>query len=149
MADLLDRIRGELDVRLGELRPLVGEHDRLEAALRVLGEPDRTSRSAPRSAPAKRSAAASAAGPPPAPKPSPAKRRKHAAHGANRRAVLHTVSERPGASAGEIAAVSGVERSSLYALLARLVQTGELVKRDLPTGQAGYAPADQDATALA
>jgi hypothetical protein len=145
MADLLDRIRGELDVRLGELRPLVGEHDRLEAALRVLGEPERASRSTP----AKRSPAASAAGPPPAPKPSPAKRRKHAPQGANRRAVLHTVNERPGASAGEIAAVSGVERSSLYALLARLVQAGELVKRDLPTGQSGYAPGDQGATAQA
>lgn len=136
MADLLDRIRDQLDVRLSELRPLLDEHDRLVAALRALGESDRVSRGAPTT----RAAARPAAAAPATPKAAPAKRRKHAPQGANRRAVLHTVQERPGASAGEIAAVSGVERSSLYALLARLVQAGELVKRDLPTGQTGYAP---------
>jgi len=137
MTDLLDRIRDELDVRLSELRPLIDEHERLAAALRALGESDRVSRSAPTS----RATVAPAAGAPAAPRATPAKRRKHAPQGANRQAVLHTVEERPGASVGEIAAVSGVERSSLYALLARLVKAGELVKRDLPTGQTGYAPA--------
>lgn len=39
MAELLDRIRVEISTRLTELRPLVDEHRRLEAALRALSEP--------------------------------------------------------------------------------------------------------------
>ena len=38
MADLLDRIREQLSARLGELRPLVDEHARLEAAMHALGD---------------------------------------------------------------------------------------------------------------
>ena len=134
MAELLDRIRGELDVRMNELRPLLDEHDRLAAALQALGDADR------KGAQSTGSAAATGRGRRSAKRSSPAKRRTHAPRGANRQAVLDAVRDRPGASAGELAAVSGVSRNSLYALLARLVDEGELVKRDLPTGQTGYAP---------
>ena len=136
MADLLGRIRGELDARMNELRPLLDEHDRLAAALQALGDADKMGVAAQTTG----SAAATGRGRRSATRSSPAKRRTHAPRGANRQAVLDAVRDRPGASAGELAAVSGVSRNSLYALLARLVDEGELVKRDLPTGQTGYAP---------
>jgi DNA-binding IclR family transcriptional regulator len=40
--------------------------------------------------------------------------------------VLRAVQERPGATSAELAAVSGVQPSTLYALLTRLVNDGEL-----------------------
>jgi hypothetical protein len=37
MADLVDRIRKELDARIEQLRPLVGEFERLQRAAAALG----------------------------------------------------------------------------------------------------------------
>jgi hypothetical protein len=70
-----------------------------------------------------------------------------APRGANREAVLAVVRERPGVTARELAAASGVTGGTLYSLLARLTARGELAKRDLPGGQTGYALADGDAPA--
>jgi len=69
--------------------------------------------------------------------------------GANREAVLAVVRERPGATAREVTAASGVTGGTLNSLLARLIARGELAKRDLPGGQTGYALADSDASATA
>jgi hypothetical protein len=130
--DLLDRIREQISMRLAELRPLVDEHRRLDAALQALGEMD---------SPA--AVAASASSPaqtrPRAHKASPPTRRKRAPRGANREAVLRAAQQRPGATSAELAAVSEVEPNTLKALLARLVKAGELQKRALPTGRTGYA----------
>ena len=130
MADLLDRIRSELTSRLEELRPLVEEQRRLEAALHALG--DRAS--TPSTAVAPRAPASSRGA-----KPTPTPTRKRAPRGANRQAVLRAVGERPGATSAELATVSGVERNTLYGLLARLVKDGELQTSELPTGRTGYA----------
>ena len=132
MADLLDRIRTEMHARLEDLRPLVDEQRRLEAALHALGD----------SAPA--ASSASSAGPRApassrARKRAPAQPRKRAPRGANREAVLAAVRDRPGATSAELASVSGVERNTLYGLLARLVKEGELKTCELPTGRTGYA----------
>ena len=125
----------EINTRLSELWPLVDEHRRLDAALQALGDRART-------APVP---------PPPEPKASArprartagrAKPRKRAPRGANREAVLRAVTDRPGATSAELAAVSGVERNTLNGLLARLVKDGELQKRSLPTGRTGYALGD-------
>ncbi|MCA1701132.1 MAG: hypothetical protein LC790_20425 [Actinobacteria bacterium] len=70
------------------------------------------------------------------------KARKRAAKGANRGAVLRAAQQRPGATAAELAVVSKVERNTLNVLLSRLVKAGELQKRALPTGRAGYALGD-------
>ena len=70
-----------------------------------------------------------------------------APRGANREAVLAVVRERPGVTAREVAAASGVTGGTLYSLLARLTARGELAKRDLPGGQTGYALADSHARA--
>jgi CRP-like cAMP-binding protein len=136
MPDLLKDIREQLDARLAELRPLVDEHGRLNAAMKALSETKpRAAGATPASSPVKTTSAR-------AHKPPPAKRRKRAPRGANRQAVLRAASERPGATRAELAAVSGVDPNTLSALLARLVKAGELQTRALPTGRTGYALAD-------
>lgn len=133
MPDLLKDIRQQLDARLAELRPLVDEHGRLNAAMKALSETKpRAAGATPASSPVKTTSAR-------ARKPPPAKR---APRGANRQAVLRAASERPGATRAELAAVSGVDPNTLSALLARLVKAGALQTRALPTGRTGYALAD-------
>ncbi len=131
MPDLLERIRQEISTRLAELRPLVDEHARLDAAMQALGEvPQRAAIAPPAGSPRQTKPRAHNA--------PPVKPRKRAPRGANREAVLRAARERPGATAAELADVSGVDRSTLNALLARLVKAGELQTRELPTGRAGY-----------
>jgi hypothetical protein len=123
--DLVDRICEELDTRLAELRPLVDEYGRLAAAVEALGD---VQRDAPVAVPAS-----------PSVQTRPRKTsRKRAPRGANREAVLKAARERPGVTGAELAAVSGVERNTLNALLSRLVKRGELQARALPTGRTGY-----------
>lgn len=132
MADLLDRVRQQINTRLSELRPLVDEQRRLEAALQALGDP---------------AAAAAGAAPararrqtkPAARKTTPIEKRKRAPRGANRAAVLRAVEDRPGATSAELATRSGLQRNTLNTLLSRLVKEGELQTRALPTGKTGYA----------
>jgi hypothetical protein len=135
LPDLLDRIREQLSTRLAELRPLVDEHARLEAAMQALGDvkPRNTGTGAANSSIKTKSRAQ---------KTPPPKRRTRAPRGANREAVLRAASERPGATSAELAAVSGVQQNTLNGLLARLIRGGELQKRALPTGRTGYALVD-------
>lgn len=131
MPELLDRIRSEMSARLAELRPLVDEHTRLTAALQVLRDVDsRKPVRAPAAPAASRSRPA---------KTTPAAAHKRAPRGANRLAVLRAVEDRPGATSAELVTASGVQASTVHALLARLVESGELQKETLPTGRAGYA----------
>jgi DNA-binding IscR family transcriptional regulator len=58
---------------------------------------------------------------------------------------LRAAQERPGATGAELAAVSGIQRNTLNALLARLVKSGELQTRALPTGRTGYVLGEQTA----
>ena len=132
MADLLDRIRAEMSTRLAELRPLVDEHTRLDAALQALGDTDHRT-----PVPASPAAAARSRSHPP--HNTPATARKRAPRGANRLAVLRAAEDRPGATSAELATISGVQANTLHALLARLVKSGELQKETLPTNRTGYA----------
>jgi hypothetical protein len=132
MPDLLDRIRSEMSTRLAELRPLVDEHTRLDAARQALGAVDSHPRVSASAAPTTRSRSR-------APDTAPATARKRAARGANRLAVLRAAEDRPGVTSAELATIAGVQRSTLHALLARLVNSGELQKETLPTGRTGYA----------
>jgi hypothetical protein len=59
--------------------------------------------------------------------------------------VLAVVRERPGVTTRELAAASGVTGGTLYSLLRRLTEQGELAKRELPGGQTGYALASRGA----
>jgi hypothetical protein len=132
MPDLLDRIQSEIRERLAASRDAVEEYQRLQAALAALSETDDgDGRRAPR-----RARATSA----PASRP-------RAARGANRDAVLRALADRPGASAGELAAASGVSKPVLYNLLRTLSQRGELNRQELPGGGTGYALASSEPAA--
>jgi hypothetical protein len=74
--------------------------------------------------------------------------RTRAPRGANRAAVLSVVVDRPGATSGEIAAASGVDRNVVYSVLRVLVANGELRKEELPTGTTGYAIAQPTSAKL-
>jgi hypothetical protein len=126
MAEILDRIHAEIRERLAAGRAAAEEYERLEAALAALGD----------------GAAA----------PKPARRRRsaqpRAPRGANREAVLRALEERPGASASELAAASGVDRTALYPLLNRLAERGEVTKEQLPGGATGYRLLREEPTAF-
>src|SRR6476646_8618874 len=93
MSDLLERIHREIRERLAASRAAVEESARLEAALEALAGAQTSDGAAARSA---------------TPAPAGQSARRRAPRGANRGAVLAAVAERPGTSAGEIAASSGV-----------------------------------------
>ncbi len=138
MSDLLDRLRGEIHGRLDVTRAAVTEYEQLEAALAALAAVNGATSAGPSAKP--RQARASAVTPAPRSRPVAA-RASRAPRGANRAAVLKAASERPGASAGELAAASGVSRPVVYQLLKTLTERGELVRHALPSAVAGYAPA--------
>jgi hypothetical protein len=119
MAELLDRIHAEIRERLAASRGAAQEYERLQAALAALGGPAQAT-----SAPAPRRVRRPAA--------------ERAPRGANREAVLRALEERPGASASELAAASGVNRTVLYGVLKRLIEGGEVAKEELPGGSTGY-----------
>jgi hypothetical protein len=128
MSELLDRIHGEIRERLAASAAAVREYERLEAALAALdgvaaaprpttAQPSRASRKRP----ARRATA------------------KRAPRGVNRAAALRAIGERPGIGVADLIAATGINRPVLYALLARLVEQGAVVKQALPGDPAGYA----------
>lgn len=151
MTDFLDEKRQEIEDRLAELRPLVDEFHRLEAAAAALvGVGGSTSTaSAPASTPRRgpgrprRNAAAS-----PAPSTGAStgtaaapRTRTRAAGGARRRPgrrkgsgtrsvqALNFVKEQPGISIPELAARMGIKQNYLYRVLPGLEQEGKVEKK--------------------
>jgi hypothetical protein len=131
MAELLDRIHAEIRERMAESRAAAQEYDRLQAALAALGGPSEAP--APAAAPRRARRAA----------PQP-----RAPRGANREAVLRALEERPGASASELAAASGVNRTVLYGVLNRLIEQAEVAKEELPGGTTGYKRIREESSAF-
>jgi hypothetical protein len=121
--DLLSRIRSEIDERLTELRPLVEEIPRLEVALAALRRGGSQGDSPPRRA--RRRTQPNRVGP------------KRAPRGANRKALLEAVERRPGASAAELASVTGIKLATARTTLSSLVKGGA-VTRDAVGGVPGY-----------
>ena len=125
MADFLDEKKREIDARLKELRPLVEEFHRLEAAAAALG-----------GVPA---AAAGAAGPPPAPPaaqggsrgPGSGARRRGRPRGSGTRSkqALELVRTRPGITIPEIAEAMGIQQNYLYRVLPPCRRTGSCARR--------------------
>ena len=125
MADFVDEKRHEMQSRLKELRPLVDEYHRLEAAVAALEGV------AP--------APAAARGPARAPRPA-ARRRATGASGTGRRGrpkgsgtrgkeALALVTARPGITIPEIADAMKIKQNYLYRVMPGLQQDG-LVKKD-------------------
>jgi CRP-like cAMP-binding protein len=120
VADLLDRVLGEIRERMERAQAAVEESRRLEAALAAL-ERER-SESSPRPRRGRRGAGAG----------------RRAPRGANRDAIVGVVSERPGVSAAEIAGATGIARATVGSTLSRLVADGVLELVELPAGGRGY-----------
>ena len=117
MADFLDEKRKEIQARLKELRPLVDEFHRLEAAERALSGMD-----------AKPAAAAA-----------PTRRRRSSASSNGRRGrprgtgtraaqALQLVGERPGITIPELAEAMGIKQNYLYRVMPGLAEDGKVTK---------------------
>jgi len=123
MADFLDEKRKEIQARMKELRPLVEEYTRLEAAERALsgvGSNGAGTRSA--SAPA-----------------APAKRRRSSGSGTGRRGrprgsgtravqAFELVKARPGITIPELAESMGIKQNYLYRVMPTLAEEGKVTK---------------------
>jgi CRP-like cAMP-binding protein len=125
MADFLDEKKREIDARLKELRPLVEEFHRLEAAAAALdgvaGGGGRAASAPPRRA--RRRAASAAA-------PSGTRRRgRPRGSGTRSKEALELVRKRPGITIPEIAEAMGIQQNYLYRVLPALQKDG-LVRKE-------------------
>ena len=124
MADFLDEKRKEIQARLKELKPLVEEYTRLEAAERALSGVGTNGASAGRSsssAPAarrRRSSGSSGTG------------RRGRPRGSGTRAVqaLELVKARPGITIPELADAMGIKQNYLYRVMPTLAEEGKVTK---------------------
>jgi CRP-like cAMP-binding protein len=126
MADFLDEKKREIDARLKELRPLVEEFHRLEAASAALqGVPGGGGRTAATTATparrARRKAAAPAAG--------TRRRGRPRGSGTRSKQALELVRTRPGITIPEIAEAMGIQQNYLYRVLPSLQKDG-LVRKE-------------------
>jgi ribosomal protein S25 len=120
VADFLDEKRKEITARLKELRPLVDEYQRLEAAERALSGVNDSKAAAP---------AASA--------PAPTRRRRRTADGRRGRPrgsgtraeqARKLVNEQPGITIPELADKMGIKQNYLYRVMPQLADDGHVVK---------------------
>jgi hypothetical protein len=124
MADFLEEKRREIDARLKELRPLVDEYARLEAAAAALGSvPDAAASSAPRRkggrpASGSRKITASAGG----------RRGRPKGSGTRANEALALVKQNPGIKIPEIAEKMGIKQNYLYRVLPSLAEDGLVIK---------------------
>ena len=123
MADFLDEKRKEIQARMKELKPLVEEYTRLEAAERALsgvGSNGTGTRTA--SVPA-----------------APAKRRRSSGSGSGRRGrprgsgtravqAFELVKARPGITIPELADAMGIKQNYLYRVMPTLAEEGKVTK---------------------
>jgi hypothetical protein len=124
MTDFLDEKREEIQARLKELKPLVDEYQRLEAAERALsGVADGSTGSTP----ASRSSAGTR------------RRRGGGSGGGGRRGrprgsgtraaqALDLVRERPGITIPQMAQAMGIQQNYLYRVLPGLAEEGKVTK---------------------
>ena len=125
MADFLDDKKREIAERLKELRPLVEEYQRLEAAQRALeGVPGdgRAPRAAP---PRRRSSARAGAGT----GSRSSGRGRPRGSGTRSKQALSLVQENPGITISELAERMGIKQNYLYRVLPGLEQDG-LVRKE-------------------
>ena len=126
MADFLEEKRKEIQQRLDELKPLVDEFNRLEAAERALaGVADGDARAAtPAAAPARRARRASSAN------GGSGGGRRGRPKGSGTRAVqaLELVRARPGITIPELAEAMGIKQNYLYRVMPTLAEEGQVVK---------------------
>jgi CRP-like cAMP-binding protein len=122
MPDFLDEKKREIEARMKELRPLVEEFHRLEAAAAALdGVPGTRSMS-----PARRGRRRAA---PATPASGPRRRGRPRGSGTRSKEALELVRGRPGISIPEIAEAMGIQQNYLYRVLPALQKDG-LVRKE-------------------
>jgi hypothetical protein len=124
MADFLDEKKREIEARLKELRPLVDEFHRLEAAAAAL---DGVGSAPGAAAPASRGSRRPAS--PAAPSAGPRRRGRPRGSGTRSKQALELVRTRPGITIPEIAEAMGIQQNYLYRVLPALQKDG-LVRKD-------------------
>jgi Winged helix-turn-helix DNA-binding len=122
MPDFLEEKKREIDARLKELRPLVDEYHRLEAAAAALqGVPSGSDgRSAPARRTRRRSSGAGAG---------TGRRGRPRGSGTRSKQALELVRSRPGITIPEIAQEIGIQQNYLYRVLPALQKDG-LVRKE-------------------
>src|SRR3954451_422712 len=123
MTDFLDEKRNEIQARLKELRPLVDEYQRLEAAERALSGVGTTARATTASAPAparrgRRKASGSSNG----------RRGRPRGSGTRGAQALELVKARPGITIPELAEAMGIKQNYLYRVMPGLAEEGKVTK---------------------
>ena len=125
MADFLDEKKREIDARLKELRPLVDEYHRLEAAAAALGGvPGSSGRAAgnpPKRRQQRKATTAGASG--------TRRRGRPRGSGTRSKQALELVRTRPGITIPEIAESMGIQQNYLYRVLPSLQKDG-LVRKE-------------------
>ncbi|MEA2157099.1 MAG: hypothetical protein QOE11_3239 [Solirubrobacteraceae bacterium] len=125
MADFLDEKRSEIAARVRELKPLVEEYRRLEAAAAALGgvpspRTSSTHSSRARGRPPAAATAKAAA--------STRKRGRPKGSGVRAKEALELVRANPGITISEIADKMGIKQNYLYRVLPSLAEDGLVVK---------------------
>ena len=126
MADFLDEKKREIDARLKELRPLVEEFHRLEAAAAALDGVAGGSGRAATTTPARRARRRAAST---APASGPRRRGRPRGSGTRSKQALELVRTRPGITIPEIAEAMGIQQNYLYRVLPALQKDG-LVRKE-------------------
>ena len=118
MADFLDEKRKEIQDRLKELRPLVDEYRRLEAAEQALSGVDGTASVSATTTTRRRRRSGAATG------------RRGRPRGSGTRAAQaeQLVKDQPGITIPEIASKLGMKQNYLYRVMPQLASDGKVVK---------------------
>jgi len=123
MADFLEEKKREIDARLKELRPLVDEYHRLEAAAAALQGVGAAGNSAGSAPAARRTARRRSSG------TGTGRRGRPRGSGTRSKQALELVRARPGITIPEIAEAIGIQQNYLYRVLPALQKDG-LVRKE-------------------
>src|SRR5204862_1777627 len=123
MADFLDEKRKEIKGRLAELRPLVEEYHRLEAAAQAL---DGVGGASPAPAPRARRAASTSTR---SRTSGSARRGRPRGSGTRSKQAMELVKSKPGITIPEMATAMGIKQNYLYLVLPSLQKDG-LVRKE-------------------
>ena len=130
MPDFLEEKRKEISQRLKELRPLVDEYHRLEAAEQALSGVGTNARSTTTAAAPRRARAGRPKG------SGGGKRGRPRGSGTRANQALELVKARPGITIPELAEAMDIKQNYLYRVMPTLVSEGQVSKRD-----GGFHPA--------
>ena len=127
MADFVDQKKGEIEARIKELRPLVEEYDRLNAAVAALSSvgPGSARRGTTTSRTSKKSVRRTAAGP----GKGSGRRGRPKGSGVRDKQALELVTATPGVTIPEIAKEMGIKQNYLYRVLPSLEKEGLVRKK--------------------